>query len=67
LDLQADGRAYILVILESFLAIGLGREIDISEFLLLLLDHVIGDLDIGDLLVSFFQSSAADNSPWSSG
>jgi hypothetical protein len=67
LDLQADGRAYILVILESFLAIGLGREIDISEFLLLLLDHVIGDLDIGDLLVSFFLSSAADNSPWSSG
>lgn len=40
------------MVLEGFLTVGLGREIDISKFLLLLLDHIIGDLDIGDLLVS---------------
>jgi hypothetical protein len=55
------------VVLEGFLTIGLSCEIDISEFLLLLLDHIVRDLDIGDLLVSFFLSSAADDSPWSSG
>ena len=49
------------MVLEGFLTIGLSCEIDISEFLLLLLDHIVGDLDIGDLLVSFFQSSAADD------
>jgi len=54
------------VVLKSFLTVGLSREIDISKFLLLLLDHIIGDLDIGDLLVSCFHECAADYSPWSS-
>ena len=40
------------MVLEGLLTIGLGREIDISEFLLLLLDHIVGDLDVGDLLIS---------------
>ena len=47
-----QAEAYILMVLEGFLTIRLSREIDISEFLLLLLDHIKGDLDIGDLLVS---------------
>ena len=54
------------MVLEGFLTIGLGREIDISKFFLLLLDHIIGDLDIGDLLVSYIQARPADDSPCSS-
>jgi len=58
--------AYILMVLEGFLTIGLSCEIDISKFLLLLLDHIKGNLDIGDLPVSYARCQIANNSPWSS-
>lgn len=60
----ANVLAYLLVILEGILSILFGSEINVRKLLVLPLQMVKGNLDIGNLLVSYIRLTEMRSLPW---